>query len=60
MLGSIPLDPQLRAHGDDGTPIAVSAPDSPAAKAINDIAKKLKVRRESLAGKNLSLGVTHN
>ena len=60
LLGSIPLDPQLRAHGDDGTPIAVSAPDSPAAKAINDIAKKLKVRRESLAGKNLSLGVTHN
>ena len=60
LLGSVPLDPQLRAHGDDGTPIAVSAPDSPAAKAINDIAKKLKVRRESLAGKNLSLGVTHN
>lgn len=60
LLGSVPLDPSLREHGDDGTPVAISAPDSPSAQAINAIAEKLKVRRESLAGKNLNLGVTGN
>lgn len=58
LLGSVPLDPQLRVHGDEGTPIAVSEPSSPAAAAITDIADQLKVRRESLAGKSLNLGVT--
>ena len=58
LLGSVPLDPQLRVQGDDGTPIAVQAPDSPSGKAIAAIVGKLKIRRDSLAGKNLSLGVT--
>ena len=60
LLGSVPLDPQLRVHGDEGTPIAVSEPSSPAAAAITDIADQLKVRRESLAGKSLNLGVTRH
>lgn len=57
LLGQIPLDPALRVHGDDGTPIAVSEPDSPAGKAIGEIATQLMTRRESLAGKSLGLGV---
>ena len=60
LLGSVPLDPQLRVQGDEGTPIALQAPDSPSGKAIADIAGKLKIRRDSLAGKNLNLGVTRN
>ncbi|WKK61297.1 Mrp/NBP35 family ATP-binding protein [Corynebacterium sp. P3-F1] len=60
LLGSVPLDPQLRVQGDAGTPIALQAPDSPSGKAIADIAGKLKIRRDSLAGKSLNLGVTRN
>ena len=54
LLGSIPLDPTLREHGDTGTPVVISEPDSPAAKAIRAVADHLKVRRGSLAGKNLN------
>lgn len=54
LLGSVPLDPKLREHGDDGTPVVISEPDSPAAKEIHAIAEKLKVRRNSLAGKSLN------
>ena len=60
LLGQIPLDPALRAHGDDGTPIAVSEPDSPAGRAIGAVAEQLMTRRESLAGKSLGLGVTRS
>ncbi|MCP1387379.1 Mrp/NBP35 family ATP-binding protein [Corynebacterium sp. TA-R-1] len=56
LLGSIPLDPTLREHGDDGTPVVIAQPESPAAQAVEAIVGKLKVRRNSLAGK--SLGVT--
>lgn len=58
LLGSVPLDPALREGGDSGTPIAISAPDSPTGAAVHEIASKLVVRRESLAGKSLGLGVT--
>ncbi|WP_342319515.1 Mrp/NBP35 family ATP-binding protein [Corynebacterium mayonis] len=57
LLGSIPLDPKLREHGDDGTPVVLSEPESPSAQALQKIASALKIRRNSLAGKNLSLGV---
>ena len=57
LLGSIPLDPKLREHGDTGTPVVLDEPDSPAAKAITEVANKLKIRRTSLAGKSLNLGV---
>lgn len=56
LLGSVPLDPTLRQRGDDGTPVVVADPQSASAAAIREIAGKLKVRRNSLAGKNL--GVT--
>lgn len=55
LLGSVPLDPRLREHGDDGTPAVLAEPDSPAAREIAAIAEKLKVRRTSLAGKNLGV-----
>ena len=54
LLGSVPLDPKLREHGDDGTPVVISEPDSPAAAEIRRIASALKVRRDSLAGKSLN------
>ncbi|AQU92505.1 Mrp/NBP35 family ATP-binding protein [Corynebacterium pseudotuberculosis] len=58
LLGSVPLDPRLREGGDAGVPLALGGPDSPAGQAIHAIADKLVVRRESLAGKTLGLGVT--
>lgn len=58
LLGQIPLDPQLRVHGDDGSPIAISEPDSPAGSAIGEIADKIVRRRESIAGRPLGLDVT--
>lgn len=54
LLGSVPLDPKMREHGDTGTPVVISDPDSPAAKAVLEIVDKLKVRPNSLAGKSLN------
>lgn len=58
LLGQVPLDTRLREGGDEGTPIVLSEPESGAGKALNDVAAKLFMRRESLAGKSLGLGVT--
>jgi len=41
LLGQIPLSEELREHADVGTPLAVEKPDSPAGKAINEIAKRI-------------------
>ncbi|MDO5076512.1 Mrp/NBP35 family ATP-binding protein [Corynebacterium sp.] len=57
LLGHVPLDPKLREAGDDGTPIAIAAPDSPTGQALNAIADALAIRTESLVGKSLNLGV---
>jgi ATP-binding protein involved in chromosome partitioning len=40
-LGEVPLDPHIRSGGDEGKPIVVLAPDSPAAQAFCDIAGKI-------------------
>ncbi|WP_027019463.1 Mrp/NBP35 family ATP-binding protein [Corynebacterium sputi] len=58
LLGQIPLDVRLREGGDAGTPIAIGEPESGAGAALNAVADKLYVRRDSLAGKPLGLGVT--
>ncbi|KAB1503969.1 Mrp/NBP35 family ATP-binding protein [Corynebacterium sp. 320] len=58
LLGQIPLDPNLRIGGDLGNPIAISEPQSEAAIAFGGIADHLSLRRSSLAGKSLNLGVT--
>ena len=40
-LGSVPLDPSVRRSGDAGTPTVASAPESPAGKALLDLAGQL-------------------
>lgn len=58
LLGQIPLDPNLRIGGDVGNPIVKAEPNSPATQAFGAIADHLSLRRSSLAGKSLNLGVT--
>jgi len=41
LLAQIPLDVALRAGGDDGQPVVVADPDSPAAQAITALADRL-------------------
>ncbi len=55
LLGQIPLEQAVREGGDAGTPIVLSAPDSPAGSALRAIADKLSVRSRGLAG--MSLGI---
>jgi ATP-binding protein involved in chromosome partitioning len=55
LLGQVPLDTRVREAGDAGTPIVLAAPDAPAAVALDQIADRLAVRRESLVGKPLGL-----
>jgi ATP-binding protein involved in chromosome partitioning len=57
LLGQIPLDTRVRESGDAGTPIVLSDPESPAAKALDAVADRLAVRRDSLVGKPLGLTV---
>ncbi len=40
-LGRVPLDPEVREGSDSGTPIVVSHPDSPAAQAFRELARKI-------------------
>jgi ATP-binding protein involved in chromosome partitioning len=40
-LGQIPMDPAVREGGDQGTPIVVTHPDSPVAKAFVKLAAEL-------------------
>ena len=46
-IGSIPIDQAVRMSGDNGTPVVLSAPDSPVAKALRmiaeDVAAKISV-----------------
>jgi ATP-binding protein involved in chromosome partitioning len=58
LMGQIPLDPALVAAGDSGIPIVLSAPDSPAGKALCSVADGLSTRRRGLAGVSLSLDPT--
>ncbi|MCK1812431.1 Mrp/NBP35 family ATP-binding protein [Micrococcus sp. XM4230A] len=53
LLGTVPLDPALRAGGDAGDPVVVSAPESPAGRALAEIAQRLAVRPRGLAGRPL-------
>lgn len=55
LLGQIPLDTRVREAGDSGTPIVVAEPTAPAAIALDAVAERLAVRRESLLGKSLGL-----
>lgn len=55
LLGQIPLDVCLREGADQGTPVVVGSPDSPAAVALRGIAKGLATRSRGLAGRSLGL-----
>src|ERR1700761_3643945 len=58
LLGQIPLDARVREAGDEGMPVVLAEPEAPAAKALDAVAARLAVRRESLVGKPLGLSVT--
>ena len=55
LLGQIPLDTRVRESGDAGAPVVLSDAESPAAVALGEVAERLAVRRESLAGRSLGL-----
>jgi ATP-binding protein involved in chromosome partitioning len=56
VLGGIPIDLRLREGGDEGKPVVLSDPDSPAGSAIRSVANKLGARERGLSG--MSLGLT--
>jgi ATP-binding protein involved in chromosome partitioning len=58
LLGQIPLDTRVREAGDEGIPIVLADPGAPAAKALDEVAGRLAVRRDSLVGKPLGLMVS--
>jgi ATP-binding protein involved in chromosome partitioning len=55
LLGQIPLDTRLRIGADQGMPVVLGDPDSPAAVALRGIAKGLGSRARGLAGRSLGL-----
>jgi ATP-binding protein involved in chromosome partitioning len=55
LLAQVPLDPQLRAGGDDGLPVVSTAPDQPSAKALAGLATGLDRRGRGLLGRQLGL-----
>jgi ATP-binding protein involved in chromosome partitioning len=57
LLGQIPLDTRVREAGDAGVPIVLADPTSAAAVALDAVADRLAIRRESLVGKPLGLMV---
>jgi ATP-binding protein involved in chromosome partitioning len=57
LLGQVPLVTTLRAGGDEGTPIVVSDPDSPASVELRNVASELARLAKSRVGKPLSLTV---
>jgi ATP-binding protein involved in chromosome partitioning len=40
-LGEVPIDPVVRAGGDEGHPVVISEPESPPAQAITQVATKI-------------------
>jgi ATP-binding protein involved in chromosome partitioning len=56
VLANIPFDVRLREGGDNGAPLVLSDPDSPAATVLRELAAKLGTRARGLAG--MSLGLT--
>jgi ATP-binding protein involved in chromosome partitioning len=43
-LGAIPIDPQVRAGGDLGTPVVISHPDSNVARALINVAQQIAAK----------------
>jgi ATP-binding protein involved in chromosome partitioning len=55
LLGQIPLDTRLREGSDNGTPLVLSDPSSPAALELSKIATGLATRGRGLVGRMLTL-----
>ncbi|GAB2898824.1 Mrp/NBP35 family ATP-binding protein [Neomicrococcus lactis] len=55
LLGSIPLESALRAGGDEGTPVVIGDPGSPAAQALMAISQKIAVAPRGLSGRRLGV-----
>jgi ATP-binding protein involved in chromosome partitioning len=55
LLGQVPIDVRLREGGDNGVPLVLSDPDSPAAKELRKVADQLGSRTRGLAGRSLGL-----
>ncbi|NKY55470.1 Mrp/NBP35 family ATP-binding protein [Nocardia flavorosea] len=60
LLGQIPIEQAVREAGDEGTPIVLRDPDSPASVALRAVADKLAVRRRGLAGMSLGIDTTRH
>ncbi|MEE1618754.1 Mrp/NBP35 family ATP-binding protein [Brachybacterium sp. J153] len=60
VLGRIPLEPALREGADQGVPLVVSDPDSPAATALREVARSLTRAPRGLGGMKLPLSVTRS
>jgi ATP-binding protein involved in chromosome partitioning len=54
LLGTIPLQPHLAALADEGKPVLVAQPDSPAAVSLRDIAESLQ---RKTAGRTMALPI---
>ncbi|WP_372595001.1 P-loop NTPase [Actinotalea sp.] len=55
LLAQVPLDVALREAGDEGTPVVLRDPDSPAGQALRGLATSLAKRSRGLAGRPLGL-----
>jgi ATP-binding protein involved in chromosome partitioning len=61
LLGQIPIDQRVREGGDDGRPVVLTDPDTPAAAALSAVADRLAQRQTSLVGRSLGLSpAAHN
>jgi ATP-binding protein involved in chromosome partitioning len=54
LLGSVPLQPQLAILADEGQPILIAQPDSPAAVSLREIAEQLQ---RKTAGRGMALPI---
>jgi ATP-binding protein involved in chromosome partitioning len=55
LFAQVPLEPSVREGGDDGTPIVVTDPDSPAGEALRRAAREMAHATRSKVGKPLPL-----
>lgn len=57
VLGTIPLDMQIRQDGDAGKPLVAAHPDSPQAAAYRDLAGMVQQRLQALANRKINIPI---
>jgi len=55
LLGKVPIDLRLREGADNGAPLVLTDPESPAARVLARVADRLGTRSRGLAGRSLGL-----